>query len=245
MAAVAPDVRVFTDADSLSQAAAAIFVETAGEAVRDRGRCLISLSGGETPKRMYSILAQRPQRDLVTWGAMHFFWGDERCVPPEDLNSNYRTARELLLGHVPVPPENIHRVRTELEPELAAEDYALALSRSAEPPLQFPRFDLVLLGLGEDGHTASLFPHSNLDEAAVTMAVQVAATNARTWRVSLMPQVFNAARKIVFLVQGAGKSAIVANVLYGAHQPEAMPAQRIRPTNGELIWLLDSGAAAG
>ena len=96
------------------------------------------------------------------WRQVHFFWGDERCVPTEDLNSNYHTARELLLSHVPVPPENIHRVRTELEPELAAQDYALTLSRSAEPPLRWPRFDLVLLGLGEDGHTASLFPHTNV-----------------------------------------------------------------------------------
>jgi 6-phosphogluconolactonase len=161
---------------------------------------------------MYLILAQRPLCDLVDWPQVHFFWGDERCVPPEDLNSNYRTARELLLSHVQVPAEHIHRMRTEMEPELAAQDYALVLGRSADPPLQWPRFDLVLLGLGKDGHTASLFPGASLSPG------QAAAAN---------------------------KSGIVASILYGAFEPERLPAQKIRPSDGELIWLLDAGAAEG
>jgi 6-phosphogluconolactonase len=176
---------------------------------------------------------------------MHFYWGDERCVPPEDLNSNYRLARELLLAKVPVPTGNIHRVRTELEPDLAAQDYTLTLGRTAEPPMHWPRFDLVFLGLGEDGHTASLFPHANDVVGPPAIAVQAAEAKPPGWRVSLTDQVFNSARRIVFLVQGAGKSSIVARVLFGAFEPLVLPAQRIHPADGEITWLLDSGAAAG
>jgi 6-phosphogluconolactonase len=245
MAAIAPDIRIFTDAESLGQAAATLLTETARAAIGQRGRCLVSLSGGNTPNRMYAILAQTPQRDLVDWKRVHFFWGDERCVPPEDLNSNYHTAREMLLGQIPVPHENIHRVRTELGPELAAQDYALTLGRNAEPPHRWPRFDLVLLGLGEDGHTASLFPQRSVEDGLATVAVDVEEANPSGWRVSLTPAVFNFARRIVFMVQGTGKAAAVASVLYGVHDPERLPAQLIRPTQGELIWLLDAGAAAG
>jgi 6-phosphogluconolactonase len=244
MAAVTPDVRIFTDTESLSQAAATIFVETAREAIDRRGVSRISLSGGSSPRRMYSILAERSRRNMVDWRQLQFYWGDERCVPPEDLNSNYHTARDLLLSQVPVPPQNIYRVRTELEPELAAQDYALALGRHAEPPLRWPRFDLVLLGLGDDGHTASLFPNASVDPGTATVAVRPAVADPPGWRVSLTPDVFNSARRIVFLVEGARKSAIVASVLYGAFQPDVLPAQLIRPTDGELIWLMDSGAAA-
>ncbi len=245
MTLLTPDVRVFTDAESLSLAAATLFIETVRETVSRGRRCLVCLSGGRTPARMYSALAQRPQRDLVAWEQVHFYWGDERCVPTEDLNSNYHTARELLLGHVPIPSENLHRVRTELEPELAAEDYGLTLSRYAEAPLRWPRFDLVLLGLGEDGHTASLFPHTGVAAGVATVAVHAAKAEPPGWRVSLTPAVFNSARRVVFLVEGSSKSAVVASVLYGKLQPDALPAQLIRPDEGELIWLLDAGAAAG
>jgi 6-phosphogluconolactonase len=245
MASIAPEVRVYADSESLSQAAAMVFTETAREAISKRGQCIICLSGGNSPRRMYAILAERPQRDLVNWRQVHFYWGDERCVPPEDLNSNYRTARELLLGHLPIAPENIHRVRTELEPTLAAQDYSLALGKSAEPPLQWPRFDLVLLGLGDDGHTASLFPNARVDTRLAAAAIMVSEAKPPGWRVTLTPQVFNSARRVVFIVQGARKSAIASRVLYGEYQPDTLPAQLIRPTDGQLIWLLDAGAAAG
>ena len=245
MALLTPDVRVFTDAESLSLAAASLFVDTVREKISRSGRCLVCLSGGTTPARMYSALNRRPQRDLVAWAQVHFFWGDERCVPTEDLNSNYHTARELLLGSVPVPPENIHRVRTELEPELAAEDYGLTMGRSAEAPFRWPRFDLVLLGLGADGHTASLFPHTRVVAGVAAVAIHAAKADPPGWRVTLTPAVFNSARRVVFLVEGSSKAAVVASVLYGTLQPDTLPAQLIRPTDGELIWLLDAGAAAG
>ena len=244
MAGVEPDVRIFQDPEALSHAAASLFVETANLATSERGRCLVSLSGGKTPERLYALLAAVPYRELIDWTHLHAFWGDERCVPVEDLNNNYRQARELLLAHVPVPPENIHRVRTELDPELAAEDYALILKRNAEPPLAWPRFDMALLGLGYDGHTASLFPDSALESGSPVLVVKAPGDDRPTWRVSLTSSVFNSSRRVVFLVQGASKAKIVASVLYGESTPGQLPAQRIRPENGALIWMLDTGAAA-
>jgi 6-phosphogluconolactonase len=241
---VKPDVRIYRDLEALSTAAANLFAETATEAVADRGRFLVCLSGGTSPARLYELLAQRPYRESVPWAQLRAYWGDERCVPAEDLQSNYRQAREALLGRVPVAAQHTHRIRTELEPQLAASDYARVLRLGATPPLAWPRFDLVLLGLGEDGHTASLFPGAEMDPTAATAAVQGQYQNRPSWRVTLTPQVFNSARKIVFLVSGAAKSKIVATVLYGDSRPAELPAQRILPTDGELIWLLDTGAAA-
>jgi 6-phosphogluconolactonase len=182
---------------------------------------------------------------LVSWPSVHVFWCDERCVPAEDLSSNYRQARELLLSRVPVAAQNIHRVRTELDPELAAADYALTLRRFADPRLAWPRLDLVLLGLGTDGHTASLFPGSPLEATEATWAVSAPANHPGNERVTLTVPVLNAARSVVFLVHGAGKAGIVASVLYGDAQPGLLPAQRIRPDDGALIWMLDTSAAAG
>lgn len=245
MAAVEPDVRVFLDLAALNRAAADVFVEAASRAVTERGRFLICLSGGTSPGPLYSLLAESPYRDLVSWSSAHVFWCDERCVPAEDLNSNYRQAQELLLSRVPVIAQNIHRVRTELDPELAAEDYALTLLRFADPPLAWPRLDLVMLGLGPDGHTASIFPGSPLEATESTWAVHAPANHPGTQRVTLTVPVLNAARSAVFLVHGAGKASIVASVLYGEAQPSLLPAQRIRPHDGTLIWMLDADAAAG
>jgi len=244
MAGLEPQVRVYQNPEVLAHAAATLFADTSNDAIAKRGVFRTCLSGGKTPEHLYSLLAQRPYRDLISWPLLHAFWGDERCVPAEDLNNNYRQARELLLSHVPVPMENIHRVRTELDPELAAEDYALVLRRNAQPPLEWPRFDLILLGLGDDGHTASLFTGIPLDLKKPAMAVQAATANPPGWRVTLTPEVLNAGRRVVFLVQGAEKSRIVANVLYGGAETGQLPAKSIRPVDGELIWLLDQGAAA-
>jgi len=244
MAVIGSDIRVFQDPEALSQAAAAIFAETANQAIAERGEFRVALSGGKTPERMYALLAQSPHRELIDWHRLHAFWGDERCVPPEDLHSNYRQIRDILLSHVPVPLENIHRVRTELDPGPAAEDYARVLRRNADPPLEWPRFDLVLLGLGEDGHTASLFPGSPMQTTRATLAVALQGEGRQSWRVTMTPAVFNSGRRVVFLVLGAGKSRIVASVLHGETKPDKLPAQRIQPEAGELIWMLDAGAAA-
>ena len=244
MASLGPEVRVFTDTEALSRGAADLFVQSGNAAMTERDRYLVCLSGGKTPERFLGVLTEVPYRGLVDWSRVHVFWGDERCVPSEDLNSNYRMARELLLHHVPVPAENVHRVRTELEPVESAEAYALVLRGYASPPLEWPRFDLVYLGLGQDGHTASLFPGPVRETGKSAIAVEMPNPKGAAWRVTLTSEVFNAARRIAFLVQGAGKARVVSSVLYGDLQPEKWPAQRIHPTDGELIWMLDAGAAA-
>ena len=165
-------------------------------------------------------------------------------MPIEDLENSYRQAHDGLLSHVLIPTENIHRVHSELEPAKAAKDYANILKRFASPPLAWPRFDLVLLGMGEDGHTASLFPGSEVNVSSPTLAVTAHYQGRPANRVTLTPLVFNAARRIIFLVSGESKAQTLANVLYGGYYPEQLPAQRIHPTDGELIWMVDRLAAS-
>lgn len=244
MANLKPDIRIFADLDTLSQAAASLFIESCAHAVTNRGQCLLALSGGGTPLKLYELLAQTPFTEQVDWTHLHVFWGDERCVPPEDLESNYRQAKDALLSRVPIPVSNVHRVEGELDPSEAAAAYALTLKSFATPPQEWPRFDLVLLGLGEDGHTASLFPGSEVDPAATTLSVTAQYQDRPAQRITITPRVFNAARRVVFLVSGESKSQTLASVLNGTYQPAHLPAQRIRPTDGELIWMLDQAAAS-
>jgi 6-phosphogluconolactonase len=238
------DVRIFEDLDALSNAAAALFVESAAMAVTTRANFLVALSGGGTPQRTYQLLAASPYLEQLDWARTLVFWGDERCVPPEDLENSYRQAHDVLLGHVPIPSANIHRVRSELGPSDAALDYALVLKHFASPPFAWPRFDLVLLGMGNDGHTASLFPGSPVASATPTLAVTAHYEDRPADRVSLSPDVFNSARRVIFLVSGASKARSLAMVLNGDRDPQALPAQRIHPTDGELIWLVDRAAAS-
>jgi 6-phosphogluconolactonase len=244
MANVKPNVRVFENLDLLSQAAAKLFIETSAQAILRRGRFLVALSGGNTPTELYKLLAQSPYKEQIDWLRIHAFWGDERCVPIGDSENSYRQAYDVLLSHVPIPAENIHRVESSLEPAEAAKDYANVLKRFASPTLDWPRFDLALLGMGEDGHTASLFPGSEVNVSTPTLAVTAQYQNRPANRVTLTPLVFNSARRIVFLVSGESKGQTLANVLYGGYDPEQLPAQRIRPTDGELIWMVDQSAAS-
>ena len=240
-----PDVRIFADLQALSEAAAALFIDSVAEAVLHRGQCLVALSGGNTPLKLYELLASTPYTEQVDWPHLQVFWGDERCVPPEDVESSYRQAKDALLARVPIPPQNIHRVECEADPNDAAIAYALTLKRFASPPLEWPRFDLVLLGLGEDGHTASLFPGSTVEMIGPTAAVTARYQDRPANRVTITPLVFNAARRVMFLVSGQSKSETVAHVLNGSYEPGVLPAQRIRPVDGELIWMLDQAAASG
>ncbi len=243
MAELSPDVRIFDDLDALSHAAADLFTSAAAEAIQARGRFLTALSGGTTPMGLYGLLAGQPYRGQVQWGSVHVFWGDERCVPVEDLENTYRQVHDILLGRVPIPASNVHRVKTELEPEAAASDYALTLREFSEPPLDWPRFDLVLLGMGNDGHTASLFPGSPVATEAPALAVTGNYEGRPAQRVTLTPDVFNSAHKVIFLVSGQGKADILKAVLYGKPEPAQLPAQRIRPVDGMLIWMVDRAAA--
>ena len=187
MANTKPNVRVFENFDSLSQAAAEFVVETSVQAIFGRGLFLIALSGGNTPAELYKSLAQSPYKEQIDWPRVHVFWGDERCVSIEDLENSYRQAYDALLSHVPIPAENIHRVKSDLEPAEAAKDYANVLKRFASPALDWPRFDLVLLGMGEDGHTASLFPGSEMNVSIPTLAITAQYQNRPANRVTLTP----------------------------------------------------------
>jgi 6-phosphogluconolactonase len=240
---------VYPDLNALSQAAAALFLKAALASVAQHGRCQAALSGGSTPRRLFQLLAQPPYQTAVPWAHTHLFWADERCVPPDHEESNYGQARLLLLDHVPLPPGNIHRIKGELEAAAAAADYRRQLQALAQPPRAWTRLDLALLGLGDDGHTASLFPgpipaeEKTLPVMAVTADYQGRPAN----RVTLTPLLLNRSAQIVFMVVGESKAEAVAAVLHGPRQPEKWPAQRIRPENGpengRLRWLLDKAAA--
>ena len=237
------DIRIYDNLELLSRAAAELFVETSAQAIFERGRFLVALSGGNTPAELYKSLAQSLYKDQVDWTHVHAFWGDERCVPIGDSENSYRQAYDMLLSHVTIPAENIHRVESELDPAEAAKAYANVLKKFASSPLDWPRFDLVLLGMGEDGHTASLFPGSVVNVSTPTLVVTAQYQNRPANRVTLTASAFNSARRIIFLVSGASKAQTLANVLYGGYHPEQLPAQRIRPTDGEVIWMVDTLAA--
>jgi len=237
------DIRIFKDSDTLSKAATDIFIQAARHAIEARGRFLVALSGGGTPSGLYRLLANEPYRSEVNWKKTFVFWGDERCVHPDDPGSNYHQAYEILLKHVPLPKENILRVEGELQPEQASDAYAQTLKVFATPGLDWPRFDLVLLGMGEDGHTASLFPGSPVEASSPTLAVTGHYQGRPANRVTLTPLVFNSARKVLFLVTGEGKAVTLSRVLSDVLNQEQFPAQRIQPTDGQVIWLVDEAAA--
>ena len=237
------DIRVFKDVENLSRHAANIFVEQAARSTAERSRFLVTLNGGSTPTRLFQLLATE-YRDKIDWNKTHIFWGDERCVPPDDSGSSYGQARDTLLSHVPIPDSNIHRVDTSLNPAEAASDYALILSQFSTSHFSFPRFDLIYLGMGEDGHTASLFPGSPVyvTESVIPVIAQYQDRPAN--RVTMTQLVFNQARMIVFMAMGEKKAITLAEVLSDRYNPELYPAQRIDPKDGELIWLVDESAAS-
>ncbi|MEW6403226.1 MAG: 6-phosphogluconolactonase [Chloroflexota bacterium] len=245
---VKPVIKIFDDLTSLSRAAADLFTETVRQSISERGRFLVALSGGSTPMDTYRLLVHQ----AIDWEHVHVFWGDERCVPLDDPGSSYGQARKTWLDLVPIPEQNIHRIKADpsttsgqrLGPAAAAMDYIILLKRFAEAPLDWPRFDLVFLGMGDDGHTASLFPGSPLDVTDAVIAVTVHYQDRPANRVTLTPVVFNAARHLLFLVSGESKSETLAHVLKGGYQPEGLPAQRIQPTEGELAWFVDAAAAS-
>lgn len=231
-------VKIFSDVSELSQAAARSFFELANQSIAQRGRFLVALSGGSTPTKLYERLAN----ETLDWSRVHFFWGDERCVPAEDTGNNYGQAKKVLFDKISTT--NIHRIKSELEPDSAAMDYAHTLSQFADPPLGFPHFDLVLLGMGDDGHTASLFPDSPVDVTTPTLAVTAHYQDRPANRITLTPLVFNQAREVWFLVTGKSKAETLKNVIEGEYKPDVYPAQRIRPTNGNLVWMVDEAAGS-
>lgn len=233
-------IREFADLGELSLAAAELFVASAREAVSRQGRCSVALAGGNTPRGCYQLLAKEPLREQVPWEGLHIFWGDERCVPPEDSRSNARMAREALLDAVPLPAVQVHPMACAADPEAAARDYQRLLSDHFAGAL--PRFDLLLLGLGEDGHTASLFPGSPALSETERWVVPVQKPGDPFRRLTLTLPLLNNAACCVFLVAGADKVAALRQVLTPDGQTPPLPAQSIAPRAGELVWLVDRAA---
>ena len=233
--------------EAMSLAAADWIASTVESAIRAHGTARIAISGGNTPKRAFELLADTAQPFLkrIDWSRLLIFWVDERCVPPDSPDSNYHLTQETLLSKVPLPKENIVRIEGELDPEEAAARYESALrNRFRLEGAELPRFDLIVLGLGDNGHTASLFPDSTALHSMMRLAVAVEVEAKNPWRVTLTWPVINHANKIFFLVEGTSKAEVLKQVLLGPYQPETLPAQLIRPESGELSLLLDRAAAA-
>lgn len=228
---------VFPDADAVAQAAAERFVDAAGRAIAARGRFSVALSGGSTPLPTYRLLATEFV-ERVNWAQTQLFWVDERCVPPTHEASNYGAAKRELLDHIPIPPDNIYRMEGELPPSVAAESYIRTLDAYFGHKR---RLDLVILGMGADAHTASLFP----GDAALRSPMPVISVPREDGitRITLSATTINDAREILFLVTGAEKADMLWEVHHGAPDAEKYPAQLIYPVNGQLSWLLDEAAA--
>ena len=236
-------IKVYPDLESLSRAAAALLVEQASLAVAARGRFSVALSGGKTPRRTYELLASQPFKEQAPWHRMHIFWGDERCVPLDDPRSNGLMAKETWLDHVPIPASQIHFLECAQAPAAAARQYEAQLRQffAGRPP----RLDLVLLGLGDNGHTASLFPGTPVLKETERWAAEVYVAEQDLYRVTLTAPFINQAARVAFLVAGAAKADVLREILHGPRDPERLPAQLIQPQPGELLWLTDLKAAAG
>ncbi|MBW3660268.1 MAG: 6-phosphogluconolactonase [Gemmatimonadetes bacterium] len=246
-----PEIVVCAGRDSLYERAARRVAEAARASTAARGRFAVALSGGSTPRPLFERLADPTRGQAVAWEIAHVFWADERCVPQDHEDSNYRLANEALLEAVAIPPERVHRIHgEELDPEEAAARYERELRETLSvPPRATPHLDLVLLGLGPDGHTASLFPDSEALDRADRLVVEVAASEPRMQppvveRITLTPRAINAAYEVLFLVTGEAKAPAVAAVLEGPREPARWPAQAIDPLEGRVSWLLDAAAAA-
>jgi 6-phosphogluconolactonase len=235
------------DPAALARRVAQYFVEMAGEAVEAKGRARIAISGGNTPKAAFELLADpaQPWRGRMPWEALEIYWVDERCVPPDNAASNYRMTRESLLDKVPLRSEQIHRIEGELEPEAAADRYESELRNSFRlEGAESPRFDLVALGLGADGHTASLFPRTEAIHEISRLVTANHVPQMDAWRITLTWPVINHARSVFFLIAGRDKASVLKEVLMGARDPVRLPSQLIWPSSGILTLILDKAAAA-
>jgi len=243
-------VEVAADRGALMEAGASAFVTAARAAIGAHGRFVTALSGGSTPRALFELLATERFASSVDWSRVHVCWGDERAVPPDAEASNYRMAREALLDHVPIPASQVYRIRGEDPAPVAADAYERTLRTLFVTPVGPPRpepgarFDLVLLGMGDNGHTASLFPGLHAVREAERWVVAESVAEVGMWRITLTPVVLNAAAEVVFLVAGADKAAMLHRVLDGPVDPDGLPAQIVAPHHGSLRWLVDAEAAA-
>ncbi len=245
------ELRIYEDRKRLDRGAAEQILEVGRNAITSRGRFSFALAGGSTPRGVYQVLASDSHASQLDWSCTHVFWGDERCVPADRPDSNYGMARQALLDHVPIPVSNVFRIRGEIAPQQAAEEYETTLraffsSPSAEPGLasSYDGFDLILLGMGDDGHTASLFPRTSAVREKERWVISHYVGKVDAWRVTFTPPVINRAHHVFFLVSGADKARRLKDVLTDPYRPNDFPAQIVQPAKGELLWLVDGEAAA-
>ena len=240
-------IQVAANRDELSRLAAERFVQLTRQAEHDKRLFTVALAGGSTPKTLYALLANgnEPFQRQMPWERIHFFWGDERHVSPDHADSNYRMASEAMLTRVPVPIKNVHRIKSEMaDANEAAQEYEQTLREFfGLGEGELPRFDLALLGMGLDGHIASIFPNSNIIHEKERLVVAPWIEKLNSHRITLTPPVLNNAAAVILLVSGAEKAHVLRDVLEGDYQSERLPAQLIRPTTGELVWLVDRDAA--
>ena len=232
-----PEIVVLPDPTAMAREAADRFVALARSALAAQGRFTVALSGGSTPKSVYEQLVAPP----IDWQHVHVFWGDERCVPPVHPDSNYGLAQRAWLAHINIPAQNVHRLRGELDPAQAAQQYEDEL-RTLFGTL--PRFDLVWLGMGADAHTASLFPGTPALHEQRRWVIAQYVDRLQAKRLTLTPLIINQAANVTFLVAGSDKAAALRSVWHGSHDPDRFPAQIVRPATGHLSWLVDRAAIA-
>lgn len=238
------EISIKKDFHEISEAAAQLFVRLAKESVTSHGRFAVVLSGGSTPKALYERLVTDVFRDRIPWRQVHLFWGDERCVPPDHKDSNYKMAREVLIDKVAIPAENVHRIEAEKEPAVAAQEYEQTIrSFFSAGKEEVPAFDLIFLGMGEDGHTASLFPSSAALQEKKRWVMANYVEKLKAYRITLTAPILNQANQIVFLISGGSKAAVLKQVLEGPYEPDRLPSQLIRPSHGRLLFLVDQEAA--
>jgi 6-phosphogluconolactonase len=235
-------IQVYPAAEELSEAAAEFIIHTAKNAVDNKGRFVISLSGGHTPEQLYILLSKPSFRDQMPWKKTFVFWGDERCVPSNDKQNNANMARTSLLDHIDIPSLNIHPIPVDLPPAEAAHEYENTIRNFFHE--EAPCFDLILLGLGENGHTASLFPGTDVVSENERLVKEVYLAEQKMFRITMTAILINQAYNIVFLVEGEGKAVILDTVLNTSYQPDKYPAQLIIPVNGNLYWFVDKTAAS-
>ena len=239
--------QIWPTAADVAAHSAKLFATKVEEAVATRGVARIAISGGSTPQASFKLLADPsgPYANTVPWDKLQLFWVDERCVPPDHPESNYGVCKSLLLDNVAIPPANVFRMEGELDPEEAASRYESFLRNSMRlEGAESPTFDLLFLGMGDDGHTASLFPHTEGLEVFNRLAIANHVPQKDTWRITLTWPVINQATEVVFEIAGEAKTDVLAEVLTGPREPERLPSQLIRPANGKLLFLLDEAAAA-
>ena len=241
-----PKIQIVADADVMNRVAAETIVNHVTESLQIRDFYTFALSGGSTPRGLYALLANEAQvREKIPWDRVHFFWGDERHVSPDHPDSNYHMANNALLSKVPIPSTNIHRIRAEVsDADKAAADYEQEIRRFFKiDGRQIPRFDCALMGIGPDGHTASLFPGTAALEATRRLVVANWVEKFQSYRITMTVPVFNNAEHIIFLVSGQEKANILASILAHRRESDSYPVQLIRPDHGELIWIVDAAAA--